>query len=72
MRPPTAGRRKVDRRRLDARTATAASRQMLNKVPQVTVWFWIIKVMATTVGETGADLLDRQPQSRADRDLAGS
>jgi uncharacterized membrane-anchored protein len=30
---------------------------MLNKVPQVTVWFWIIKVMATTVGETGADLL---------------
>jgi uncharacterized membrane-anchored protein len=30
---------------------------MLNKVPQVTVYFWIIKILATTVGETGADFL---------------
>jgi uncharacterized membrane-anchored protein len=30
---------------------------MLNKVPQVTLIFWIIKVMSTTVGETGADYL---------------
>jgi uncharacterized membrane-anchored protein len=30
---------------------------MLNKVPQVTLTFWIIKVMSTTVGETGADYL---------------
>jgi uncharacterized membrane-anchored protein len=30
---------------------------MLNKVPQVTLLFWIIKVMSTTVGETGADYL---------------
>ncbi len=30
---------------------------MLNKVPQVTVFFWIIKTLATTVGETGADYL---------------
>ena len=30
---------------------------MLNKVPQVTVFFWIIKVLATTVGETAADFL---------------
>jgi uncharacterized membrane-anchored protein len=30
---------------------------MLNKVPQVTIYFWIIKVLATTVGETVADLL---------------
>ncbi|MGV8942899.1 COG4705 family protein [Thermomonas sp.] len=30
---------------------------MLNKVPAVTLFFWIIKVMATTVGETGADFL---------------
>jgi uncharacterized membrane-anchored protein len=28
---------------------------MLNKVPQVTLIFWIIKVLSTTVGETGAD-----------------
>lgn len=30
---------------------------MLNKVPEVTIFFWIIKIMATTVGETGADFL---------------
>jgi uncharacterized membrane-anchored protein len=30
---------------------------MLNKVPQVTLWFWIVKVLSTTVGETGADYL---------------
>ncbi|MFC5700279.1 hypothetical protein ACFPVX_03200 [Cohnella faecalis] len=32
-------------------------RQMLNKVPEVTIFFWIIKIMATTVGETAADFL---------------
>lgn len=30
---------------------------MLNKVPEITVFFWIIKVLATTVGETAADYL---------------
>lgn len=30
---------------------------MLNKVPEVSVLFWIIKIMSTTVGETGADYL---------------
>jgi len=34
-----------------------ASGAMLNKVPEVTVYFWIIKILATTVGETAADLL---------------
>lgn len=29
----------------------------LNKVPEVTLSFWIIKIMSTTVGETGADYL---------------
>ncbi len=29
-----------------------------NKVPEVTVWFWIVKVLATTVGETFADYLN--------------
>ena len=33
-------------------------RQMLSKVPEVTVYFWVIKIMATTVGETAADLLN--------------
>lgn len=31
--------------------------RMLNKVPQVIIFFWIIKIMATTVGETAADFL---------------
>ena len=30
---------------------------MLNKVPAITLAFWIIKIMSTTVGETGADYL---------------
>ncbi len=29
----------------------------LNKVPEVMLSFWIIKIMSTTVGETGADFL---------------
>ena len=33
-------------------------RAMLNKVPEVTAIFWIIKVLATTVGETFADFLN--------------
>jgi len=28
---------------------------MLSKVPQVTIAFWIIKILATTLGETGGD-----------------
>jgi uncharacterized membrane-anchored protein len=31
--------------------------QMLNKVPEVTLFFWVIKILSTTVGETGADYL---------------
>ncbi|PKO83171.1 MAG: hypothetical protein CVU17_09835 [Betaproteobacteria bacterium HGW-Betaproteobacteria-11] len=29
--------------------------QMLNKVPEVTLHFWVIKIAATTLGETGGD-----------------
>ena len=29
--------------------------QALSKVPQVTLLFWIIKIAATTLGETGGD-----------------
>jgi uncharacterized membrane-anchored protein len=32
--------------------------QMLNKVPEVILYFWIIKIMCTTVGETAADFLN--------------
>jgi uncharacterized membrane-anchored protein len=31
--------------------------EVWNKVPQVTLWFWVIKICATTVGETGGDAL---------------
>jgi uncharacterized membrane-anchored protein len=33
-------------------------RQMLNKVPEITLYFWVIKVLCTTVGETAADYLN--------------
>ncbi|MDG3013718.1 hypothetical protein [Speluncibacter jeojiensis] len=45
-------------------TAVAASagartaRRLLCKVPEVTVFFWIIKILATTTGETFADYLN--------------
>ena len=35
----------------------SGARSHFNKVPEVTALFWIIKVMSTTVGETGADYL---------------
>ena len=47
-----------------SRTATQPSsasvfrRQMLNKVPEVTIFFWVIKIMCTTVGETAADYVN--------------
>lgn len=31
---------------------------MLNKVPEVTLWFWVIKVLCTTVGESFADWIN--------------
>jgi uncharacterized membrane-anchored protein len=31
---------------------------MLNKVPEITLYFWIIKVLCTTIGETAADFLN--------------
>jgi uncharacterized membrane-anchored protein len=33
-------------------------RQMLSKVPEVTFYFWVIKILCTTVGETAADFLN--------------
>ncbi|MFE3573359.1 hypothetical protein [Lysinibacillus sp. NPDC059133] len=38
--------------------AQPSSWQLLNKVPEVTIFFWIIKVLCTTVGETFADFLN--------------
>ncbi|MBA3726198.1 MAG: hypothetical protein H0W86_07025 [Armatimonadetes bacterium] len=36
---------------------TTEQKEMLSKVPQVTLIFWIIKILATTLGETGGDAL---------------
>lgn len=36
---------------------TGRTAKMLNKVPEVTAVFWLIKILSTTVGETGADYL---------------
>jgi uncharacterized membrane-anchored protein len=38
--------------------SAAGLRTTFNKVPEVTVYFWIIKVLCTTVGETAADYLN--------------
>ncbi len=40
------------------RQTPSLGRQMLNKVPEITLYFWIIKILCTTVGETAADLLN--------------
>ncbi len=34
------------------------ARNALSKVPEVTLYFWVIKILATTVGETAADFLN--------------
>lgn len=39
-------------------TAPSPIEQMLNKVPEVTLYFWIIKILCTTMGETAADYLN--------------
>jgi uncharacterized membrane-anchored protein len=38
--------------------ADSAARRMFNKVPEVTLYFWVIKILCTTVGETAADYLN--------------
>jgi uncharacterized membrane-anchored protein len=51
----------------DLRDAPVTSRavdedddSILSKVPRVTIAFWIVKIFATTVGETGGDALSMQ------------
>jgi uncharacterized membrane-anchored protein len=41
-------------------TTAPGRRARWNKVPEVTVYFWVIKVLCTTVGETAADLLNEK------------
>jgi uncharacterized membrane-anchored protein len=44
--------------RVPRRLGPSFGRRMLNKVPEVTFYFWLIKIMCTTVGETAADYLN--------------
>ncbi|MCU1394036.1 MAG: hypothetical protein JWM34_2464, partial [Ilumatobacteraceae bacterium] len=37
---------------------SAETKALLSKVPEVTIFFWIIKILCTTVGETFADYLN--------------
>ncbi|MEV8453299.1 hypothetical protein AB0467_11320 [Streptomyces sp. NPDC052095] len=41
-----------------AEARTRSGRLVLNKVPEVTVWFWVIKILCTTVGESFADWIN--------------
>src|SRR3978361_436443 len=41
----------------ERRLGAFRSRELLDKVPEVTLYFWIIKVLCTTVGETASDYL---------------
>jgi uncharacterized membrane-anchored protein len=51
MSPPVSARRS---------DVPSLGRQMLNKVPEITIYFWVIKILCTTVGETAADLMNEE------------
>src|SRR4051812_24443296 len=42
---------------MTTRVRDSGLRTMLNKVPEITLYFWVIKVLCTTVGETASDYL---------------
>ncbi|MEV7182270.1 hypothetical protein [Kitasatospora sp. NPDC093679] len=42
----------------ERRSAAPDVQGLLNKVPEVTVWFWVIKILCTTVGESFADWIN--------------
>ena len=47
-------------RSMTTSAGSSRTRQMLNKVPEVTVYFWVIKILCTTVGESLADYINEQ------------
>ncbi|MDB5037709.1 MAG: hypothetical protein JWQ35_1237 [Bacteriovoracaceae bacterium] len=42
---------------MNSNSATNSDSQIINKLPQITAAFWIMKITATTLGETGGDWL---------------
>ena len=47
----------IETKRITTPTQDTFTR-MLNKVPEITLFFWVIKILCTTVGETAADFLN--------------
>jgi uncharacterized membrane-anchored protein len=45
---------------MNAQRTNTTAEELLSKVPQVTIAFWIVKIFATTLGETGGDALSMQ------------
>jgi uncharacterized membrane-anchored protein len=43
---------------ISSQDASRLGKELLSKVPEVTIFFWIIKILCTTVGETAADFLN--------------
>jgi uncharacterized membrane-anchored protein len=39
-------------------TESNVAKTLISKVPEITLYFWIIKILCTTVGETAADFLN--------------
>ena len=39
-------------------SGVSGGQYLLSKVPEVTIFFWVIKVLCTTVGETASDFLN--------------
>lgn len=48
----------TDRHHSRMRTSESTRRLMLNKVPEITVYFWVIKILCTTIGESAADYIN--------------
>ena len=42
----------------DSNVLKSRGEQMINKVPGITLYFWVIKILCTTIGETAADFIN--------------
>jgi hypothetical protein len=56
--PPQVTQAHVQPTAVMSNTLATSRDEMLRKVPSVTIFFWIIKVLCTTVGETASDFLN--------------
>src|SRR3954462_11138650 len=48
----------LDTTRASSQLIGTGARRMLNKVPEVTIYFWVIKILCTTVGESFVDYIN--------------